>query len=319
MKLSFLFFFLFLSKALFAQIPEISNADFGYSKKVAKIEIMYYSFEDKFVLDQKKEEYLFNDNGNIIKCRTTFLDDNSSVEKDYFYKDGLLQTIREKKTSSNVKTNSNTTINYTLKNKPEVIVYDHIDYKDIYKITYNEEETISEIFGKFSGNFQYRYFNKLSKNLIKTHLDYYSDNKVTLTEEELFLNDSLIASYSSNENNLKLHTYTKNRKEIYQLDIKDAPKTANEFLSLGDLVEEKNWTIFDFRNVVTTIKDAKLISRELFLKNEKNETIVGGNYDIEKQEVNYLYFTKITYLDGTISGDTEFDYFKVNELKAILK
>lgn len=317
MKSSFLFFF--FSKALFAQIPEISNSDFGYSKKVAKVEIMHYSFEDKFVLDQKKEEYLFNEDGNIIKSKTTFLDDNSSIEKKYFYKEGLLQNIREKKTNKNVKTNSNTTINYTLKNKPEIIVYDYIDYKDIYKITYDEEETVSEIFGKFSGNFQYQYFKKLSKNLIKKRLDYYSDNKVTLSEEELFLNDSIIAVYSSFENNLKLYTYKKNSKEIYKLNIKDAPKTANEFLSLGDLVEEKSWTISDFGNVVTNIKEAKLISKELFLKNKNNETIVGGNYDIEKHEVNYLYFTKITYLDGTISGDTEFNIFKVNEIKTFAK
>lgn len=319
MKKQLLLLTLIISGTSYSQIPEVSFTDFGFQKKVASSETMYYSFEDKFVLDEKKETYIFNENGQVQNSKTTFFDNNISLEKKYTYKNGLLDNFIENKIGNKSTENLKVSIAYDVKNRPDVIVYNSSNVKSIYNLSYNKAGAIEQVFGKFSADYQYQKFYYHKNKLFKKHLDFYKNDKVNVIEEELFINDTLIASFNSIENEIKLYSYTENSKEVYLLPIKNFEKTANEFLNLGDLVKEKNWTLTDYRNVVTSIKDAKLIDKELYLKNEYKDIIVTGIVDIDTKNLNYLYFTKINYADGTTSGDTEFSIFKVNELKAILK
>lgn len=310
---------LFIFQSFWAQIPEITYQDFGYQRKVAKVEIVLYDVQDKLVLDNQKEEFIFNDDGTIKSIKTTDFSDNSTFLKEYFYKEKLLTSILE---THSKRKEFTTKINFIFNNENDFskIIYDKKDYKDVYAIFYNKDKSIQEIHGQFQNSYQYeKYEYDENKVLWKKELAYYEKDTVSLNSAELYIDNKIAADFSSSKQYLKFYTYSDKSHEISRLKINNADKVANEFLNLADMVDQKNMTTSDFRTLILGIKDVKVITKETFLKNEFGDWIINYYYDNLYSEITQYYFKKITYADGTISGDTEFDIFKVNEVKALVK
>lgn len=310
---------LFILESVFAQLPMISYQDFGYQKKVAKVEIMLYDFQDKVVLDNQKEEFVFNSDGNIESIKTTDFSNNTTHQKTFIYKDKLLFSISE--TNSKRKDfNIETFFTYNKEKALSRIVIDKDTYKNSYLITYNKDKNINQIYGKFKNSYQYEKFEyDENKVLWKKELSYYEKDTVSMSSAELYIENKIAADISSTKNYIKFYTYSNKSQEQSRLKIANASKVANEFLNLGDLVNDKNMTLIDFRTLILGIKDIKVITKETFLKNEFGDWIVNYYYDNLYSEITQYYFKKIIYADGTVSGDADFNIFKVNKVKALAK
>lgn len=319
MKNGLFFLYLMLSLNIFAQIPEVTYQDFGYQKKVAKVEVMLYSFQDKLVLDLQKEEFIFNEEGTIQSIKTTDFSDNSTYLKEFLYEANLLTTILE--TNSKQKDfNGKIKFAFNEDNDFSKIIYDKNDYQDAYIISYNNDKSIKEIYGQFQNSYQYEKYNyDENRSLWKKEVSYYEKDTVSLTSAELYIDNKIAADMSSTKQYIKFYSYSANTHEISRLKINDPSKIANEFLNLGDLINEKDMTTSDFRKLILDLQDVKVITKETFLKNEFGDWVINYYNDNLYSEINHFYFKKITYADGTVSGDSEFNIFKVNEVKAIAK
>ena len=81
MKKIIILILLSITISIFAQQPEVSFKDLGFTKKVKKIETYSYSFEDKMVEDKSSDSYDLDENGNIIIDSITFTETRGYVEK----------------------------------------------------------------------------------------------------------------------------------------------------------------------------------------------------------------------------------------------
>ena len=318
MKKILLILFLLFQGFVFAQIPKITYQDFDFKKQVSKTETILFNLEDKVVIDNRIEEQFFNDAGKIAYIKTTYYSDNLVTKKNYIYKNNLLiETVylnskRKDFTSKNKYT-------YTSDNKFSTINIDTKGYNSSYNISYNKHNNIEQIFGKFSSNYEYENYVYNNQNeLWKTESSYYTADTVSIVSGELYIKDKMVANYSSTEDKIMFYTTSQNSSEIIELPLKPN-RLANEFLNLCDLVNDKRMTQEEFRNLILSIKDAKIITQDYYKLNENNDWIVKCSFDTSSPEAKQFYFRKITYADGTESGSIDFNIAAVNEFNALLK
>uniref|UniRef100_UPI00404AA9B2 hypothetical protein n=1 Tax=Flavobacterium sp. TaxID=239 RepID=UPI00404AA9B2 len=318
MKNTFLLLALFLLGIVFSQIPKITYQDFGYQKQVLKTETILFNMEDKVVIDNRIEEQNFDKLGNSIDIGTVYFSDNLGTKKDYVYKNNLLI----KTTDSNSQRKYFTTITnytYTSDNKFSTINSKTDGYKSSYNVSYNKQNRIDQIFGKFPSNYQYeKYIYKENNELWKKETSYYTADTVSIIAGELYIKDVLVSDCSSTQDKIMFYTTSENSSETIELLLKPN-RVANEFLNLCDLVKDKEMSQEEFRNLILSIKDIKIITQDYYKQNENKDWIVKYSFDTSNPEAKQFYFKKITYADGTISGSIDFDIFTVNELKAMYK
>ncbi len=318
MKTLFSFLGLLFLESIFAQIPQISYQDFGYEKQVSKVEIMLYDFKDKVVVDNQKEELIFNKEGNIASIKTTFFSNNPVVEEKYSYENNLLFN-RKQFLNQQKEPVSTSLFGYNNQAKISEIQINEKEKKTICLFSYNDDNQINEVNKKFENSYQYEKFEYDENNqLWKKQLNYFEKDTVSFTSEDLIIENKLAADISSEKKYIKFYTYGENSNEISRLYI-DKNKISNEFLNLCDLINDKNMSTSDFRKFILGIKDVKVITKETFLKNEFGDWLVNYYFDNLHSEITQYYFKKIIYADGTISGDSEFNIFKVNEVKSLAK
>ncbi len=318
MKKIFFVLTLFFQGFVFAQIPKITYQDFDYYKQVSKVETMLFNFEDKVVIDNRIEEQFFDKSGNIIEINTICFSDNLGTQKKYTYKDNLLVKIVE--TNSERKDfTTKTNYAYTSDNKFSTINSNTDGYNSSYIVSYNKQKNIDQIFGKFSSNYQYEKYMYTNENeLWKTESSYYTADTVSTVSEELYIKDKMVANCSSTQDKIMFYTTSQNSSEIIELPLKPN-RLANEFLNLCDLVNDKKMSQEEFRNLILSIKDAKIITQDYYKLNENNDWIVKCSFETSNPEAKQFYFRKITYTDGTESGSIDFNISTVNEFNTLLK
>ena len=309
---------LFVQGLVFAQIPEVTYQDFEYHKQVSKVETMLFNFEDKVIIDNRIEEQFFDKSGNIIEINTICFSDNLGTQKKYSYKDNLLIKIVEANSERKDFT-TKTNYTYTSDNKFSTINSNTDGYNSSYIVSYNKQKNIDQIFGKFSSNYQYEKYMYTNENeLWKTELSYYTADTVSIVSEELYINDKMVANCSSTQDKIMFYTTSQNSSEIIELLLKPN-RLANEFLNLCDLVNDKKMPQEEFRNLILSIKDAKIITQDYYKLNGNNDWIVKCSFETSNPEAKQFYFRKITYADGTESGSIDFNIAAVNEFNALLK
>ncbi|SEG54749.1 hypothetical protein SAMN05421847_2657 [Halpernia humi] len=317
-KLIYLFLFSIFNFGFAQILPKVSYEDFGCSKPIAKMEIVYYSFKDKFVLDIRKEIYHFNKEGKLEKIEKEDYDNYSKSEINYFYKNGLLtkETLINKK---NPTENYEMIFEYNKDNKVIATAYKSQEYNETYRYKYQGKNLVKAIGESDGEKFEENYLYDKNNNLYQLkRTDFSSKQKYNTTV--LYLKGVEIGGYSQNYD--YPYFVFKNEKAeinfgiISEKGIEKLKNLENELASGNDLERE------DLNNQIYQLADKK-VDAEFSYGNFnliKDGSIVA-NADLEKsgKDPEFLNFRKIYFADGTEVGTSDFDIFVYNEIKHILK
>ncbi|WP_417429116.1 hypothetical protein [Halpernia sp.] len=313
---SFLLIFYILN---FAQIlPKITYQDFGCAKPVAKIEIIYYSFQNKIAIDKRKEVCIFNKEGKIEKIIREDYDNNSKSEINYFYKNSLLakETLINKGNST-----ENYDLNYIYNKENKLISTDYKsqEYNETYNYKY-KGKNLTKAVGESDGDkFNEEYFYDKNNNLYKLkRTDSSGDENYYTTI--LYLKGVEIGGYSQ-DYEYPYFVFKNKKTEINYTIISEKGieklKNLEKDLEKGTALDGE-----DLNNQIYQMAEKKVDAEFSFgnFNLIKDGTIVA-NVDLEKHGNNpeFISFRKIYFSDGTELGTTDFDIFIYNEIKYLLK
>ena len=305
-------------------LPKLSYQDYGYTKPVSKIEIIYYSFKDKVVIDKKKEVFLFNKDGKIEKIQKENYDDNSKSEINYFYKNGLLtkETHISKEAlinKENLAENSELIYEYNKDKKVIATYYKSQNYTKTYHYKYNGKNLVKAVGESDGEKFEENYLYDKKNNLYKLNRTY-SSGKVNLNKTSLYLKGVEIGSYSEKYEDPYL-VFKNEKAEIYYNIISSKGliklKNLENELMLGNDFEREDLNSQIYQLAQKKV-DAKFSFGNINLNKDGN---IVANAELKKngEDPEFVSFRKIYFADGSELGTADFDIFVYNEIKNLLK
>ncbi|MFY0713531.1 hypothetical protein J1D01_07640 [Seonamhaeicola sp. NFXS20] len=307
----------------FAQsLTDIRNTDYGFTKKVTKVEAIFYNLNKNPI---KTVAYQFNEDGFIKDYHVKNLKDNSWQKTKSYYKNNRLYKRVFKHSNSNFNKKHRYTYNENGNLINEQIRLNNgntntvkYEYKDnlLHKISSNVDETV----------ITHHYTQK--GHLFKKVVSKKQADKPEVISNHFYLENKEIFSYTAPKNHYKAHIYNENvyigfelindERVKSKLDRgiqrfnKEAPKDNLPF----NLQKHCNqtWQFYD-KNL------DKVIPFEIKIYKYKKDA--SGNkikyaeaiVDIKTKTISSVSFYKTTFKNNTVVGNTAFDENLFSEFK----
>lgn len=321
------------TKVTAQSLPEISYRDYGYIKQVQKVEQIYYSFDGESVEKVEKLIRVFNANGNLESYENqSFLDDSWAKSKTVYKKGRLHQEIWE---HSNPYLNRTYTYEY---NKENRVTKEKIRFKDgaksyiDFQYQSNQLNLINaEIDGvKSSTERHYSQNGNLYKEI---HRQKVPDENDIITNY-FYLEDREILSFVAPQSYFYATAYLKDAMDEIAIEIKFKlieDSTAQSNLLKGiqrfDTEAPKDNLPFDLQGYSEQTLQAYAKNPEelkpyrmlVFLHDEHKNIIAEAEVDLKTKKITGIGFFQISYADGTITGNTDFQHKKLHIFEALLE
>ena len=316
MKKLIILFLLNSAISLFAQQPEVTFKDLGFTKKVKKVETYSYSLEDKMVIDKSSDSYDFDDNGNIIHHEYhIFGKYASSTSESSEFVNG---TLIKRETLVENRPNFNSVLTYEYDKKVLVKkIYKSALFKNDFFFKYNKNGQLAEIKGVYANNYSIEEFFYNDKVLYKSVVKYFSkEDKIQSETIKLYLNDEVVLECKQGDSFFT--AYLKDKKQNIELKM-NLPDPIQMVNGIETEIKYEEITLQTLRENLLNDRNKpyrKIEVNEVLEQNEHNDWIVKAGIDNRYNNYEYFIFRKITYADGTVSGSTDFNIFKVNQLKS---
>ncbi|MFV0605720.1 MAG: hypothetical protein ACK5NK_07765 [Niabella sp.] len=301
-----------------------SYQDFEYKKQPVKVERMSYEFKDKLVTDTEKEVLEFDEKGNIkSSVITSFLDNNAQIKITYEYNNGLLVKQRQENSTTphlqytityfydkkgnsktkKLKTDDGVTETYTYEYKNGKLVTEKAKFspkkQTIYTYLYNPFGELYTIEGKENID-----------GKVAVFYDLYHNNKKVADYDEL--GASGMNAYLYTETPKSNIEYQVVKKEMLE-EIKEMQKRLGEIKHDSEPAMNENLSFLN-----KNLHYIKPVVAKYFKRNENGDIIAATDVYQPFKTVENIDFYKITYSDGSVSGDKNFDIFTYNELQKLL-
>lgn len=334
LKISITILVSLIASGVFAQsLPDISYRDYGYKKQVKKVEQIYYSFDGENVEKVEKLIRVFNDDGNLESYENqSFLDDSWAKSKTVYKKGRLHQEIWE---HSNPYLNRTYTYEY---NKENRVTKEKIRFKDGAKsyidFQYQNQQLNlinAEIDGvKSSTERHYSQNGNLYKEIHRQKVPGEND----IITNYFYLEDREILSFVEPQSYFYATAYLKDAMDEIAIEIKfkliedstaqnkllkgiqrfdaEAPKDNLPF----DLQEYSEQTLQAYAKNPEELKPYRIL---VFLHDEHKNIIAEAEVDLKTKKITGIGFFKITYTDGKITGNTDFQHKKLHIFEALLE
>lgn len=279
--------FLF-SVCCFAQ-QQFRTSDFGYSDDVVKVEEWLYKFHPEERVFKVQNAYTTDFEKSYFKKQTVaaFFDEGSSVgEYHYTYnKDKTIASIVYKPGNGSFGKLTEIHFHYEKgKLKRMVIAGISTTYYEYDAKGNLRKETEKDVYGNVTEIADYFKYTA-PKSYEKTKTSYDANHKVTLTLKETFVNGKVVLKKAQSETL--------------------AWKNSFEYDAFGNLIHQH----YD---------DASEL-RYHYAFGTKNNRIKIAKLSPSQPEDHSFTFVKITYADGTISGDTAVDYDFIKQHDAVFR
>lgn len=304
---------------IYAQQPEISYKDLGFTKKIKKVETFTYSMEDKMVIDRSSDSYIFDENGNITNHEYhVYGKYASSTYENSTYENGLL-VKREILVKDRPNFNAIITFQYD-KNKNLIKkTYQSKLYKNDFIFSYNNNNQLFEIKGIYANNYSVERFYYENERLVKSINQYFSKDNIQSETIKLYINDEVVIE--CNPKNKLFVAYL--NQDLQNMVLKmNYPEPIQNVNGIETEITFEELSVFQLKEGLLNDRNKpfRLIeANEVRKQNEHKDWIAqAGVYFRHNQSEYYYSFRKITYEDGSVSGSTDFDIFIVNELKSKL-
>lgn len=305
--------------SIFAQQPEVSFKDLGFTKKVKKIETNSYSFEDKMVEDKSSDSYDLDENGNIMHHEYhIFGKYASSTSENSTYKNGVL--VKREILVKN-RPNFNAILTYEYDKAKNLIkkTYKSSQFKNDFLFSYDEKNRLTGIKGIYANNYSVEKFHYHKGKLVKSVNQYFTADNVVQSETiKLYIDEEVVLEHYSKDKFFKAYVMNNKENIFLLMNLPDLDKKISE---IEMEIRYKNLNIERLKDWIMNDKNAsyrEIEAKEIFINNANNDWIVKADIDNRFGENISYIFRKITYADGSVSGSTDFDIFTVNELKSNL-
>ncbi len=332
-NLIFVCLLFFLTNAFAQSLPEISYRDYGYKKQVKKVEQIYYSFDGENVEKVEQLIRVFNADGNLESYENqSFLDESWAKSKTVYKKGRLQQEIWE---HSNPYLNRTYTYEYDKENR---ITKEKIRFKDgaksyiDFQYQNNQLNFINaEIDGvKSSTERHYSQNGNLYKEIHRQKVPGETD----IITNYFYLEDCEILSFVAPQSYFYATAYLKDAMDEIAIEIKfkliedsivqnkllkgiqrfdaEAPKDNLPF----DLQGYSEQTLQAYAKNPEELKPYRML---VFLHDEHKNIIAEAEVDIKSKKIAGIGFFQITYADGTVTGNTDFQHKKLHIFEALLE
>lgn len=332
-NLIFVCLLFFLTNAFAQSLPDISYQDYGYKKQVQKVEQIYYSFDGENVDKVEKLIRVFNADGNLESYENqSFLDESWAKSKTVYKKGRLHQEIWE---HSNPYLNRTYTYEYDKENR---ITKEKIRFKDgaksyiDFQYQNNQLNFINaEIDGvKSSTDRHYSQNGNLYKEIHRQKVPGETD----IITNYFYLEDCEILSFVAPQSYFYATAYLKDAMDEIAIEIKfkliedsivqnkllkgiqrfdaEAPKDNLPF----DLQGYSEQTLQAYAKNPEELKPYRML---VFLHDEHKNIIAEAEVDIKSKKIAGIGFFQITYADGTVTGNTDFQHKKLHIFEALLE
>lgn len=307
----------------FAQaLPDIRNTDYGFTKKVTKVEVVFYNLNKNPI---KTVAYQFNEDGFIKDYYVKNLKDNSWQKTKSYYKNNRLY----KRVFKHSNASFNKKHRYTYDDNGNLISEQirlnngntntvKFEYKDnlLHKISSNVDEIV----------ITHHYTQK--GHLFKKVVSKKQADKPNVVSNHFYLENKEIFSYTAPKNHYKAHIYNENVYIGFELiddeRIKskldrgiqrynqEAPKDNLPF----NLQKHCNqtWQFFD-KNLDKVIPFEIKIYKYKKDASGNNIKYAEALVDIKTKTISSVSFYKTTFKNNTVVGNTAFDKNIFSEFK----
>ena len=315
---------LFFSTNVMGQsLPNIHVSDFGFASSVKSVEQMYYSVEDDEVDSVEKVIYNFDNRGNILQIeRQSFVEPfwEKSVSK---IRKNKIRKITWTSNQSFLRRTQKFSYNHQGKivrqkikhhEKPtDILQYDY-DNGKLTKIKATLDGAVSEtnFYYTIKGNLYKSTYRQ--KNDAATHTFYLQNKSIFAYDEpqnniyaDFYLRNLAQAKIKIVENNTALDKAVKG---IQRFD-KEAPNDNLPF----DLSQysAQNFQFFDKNR-----QSVNLFSLLFFAQDQHKNIIAEAEVNPKTNKIAIVGFFKITFVDGTTVGTTDFDKDKMSYFYELL-
>lgn len=319
MKQIFSFYILLIATFIYAQQPEVSYKDLGFTKKIKKVETFTYSMEDKMVLDRSSDSYIFDENGNITNHEYhVYGKYASSTSENSIYENGLL-VKREILVKDRPNFDAIITFQYDKKKNLVKKNYQSKLYKNDFIFSYDNKNQLIEIKGIYANNYSVEKFYYQKERLVKSINQYFSKDSIQSETIKLYIDDKVVIE--CNAKNKLFIAYL--NEDLKNMVLKmNYPEPIQNLNGIETEITFEELSVFKLKEGLLNDRNKpfRLIeANEVKKQNEHKDWIAqAGVYFRHKKNENYYSFRKITYADGSVSGSTDFDIFTVNELNSKL-
>lgn len=319
--------FVFLMTIINAQEKpfQASYKDFGFKKQPKTVTKIHYEFIDKIAIDQAKEIWEFNAEGNITSyTEISYLDNNETTQKTYTYENGLL--IKERKELSAKKhLQSTTTYEYNSDRQLVKKVYKTDDgLVERYYYDYKNGKQIQQSKVAFKGGITIKGDHLYNKEgtLYQINFEENTHLKKIYRWKESYLNGFKIFELDDDRKSSFIYTddegiamqYTVNGDQLYS-DLENLQKilAKNEF----DATDEFHEILYaNFKNPEQMV----LNRAEIHKRNDNRDLIATAEiFKFDGSPIENIGFQEIIYADGSKSGTTDFDFFIYKSMNKLVE
>ncbi|WP_144280924.1 hypothetical protein [Chryseobacterium echinoideorum] len=323
----------FLANAFAQSLPEISCQDYGYKKQVKKVEQIYYSFDGENVEKVEKLIRVFNADGNLESYENQSFLDESWAKSKTVYKNGRLH--QEIWQHSNPYLNRTYTYEYDKENR---IIKEKIRFKDGAKSYIDfqyQNKQLNLIDAEIDGvkSSTERHYSQ-NGNLYKEIHHQKVPGEADIITNYFYLEDREILSFVAPQSYFYATAYLKDAMDEIAMEIKFKlieDSTAQSKILKGiqrfDAEVPKDNLPFDLQGYSEQTlqvysknpEELKPYRMLVFLRDEHKNIIAEAEVDIKTKKIAGIGFFQITYADGTVMGNTDFQHKKVYIFEAMLE
>ncbi len=326
-------FFLLITSVAFAQsLPLISYQDYGYKKQVKKVAQIYYSFDGENVEKVEKLIRVFNADGNLESYENqSFLDESWAKSKTVYKKSRLHQEVWQ---HSNPYLNRTYTYRYDKQNR---ITKEKIRFKDgakSYIDFHYQNKQLNLIDAEIDGvkSNTKRHYSQ-NGNLYKEIHHQKVPGEADIITNYFYLEDREILSFVAPKSYFYAKAYLKDAMDDIAIELKFKlieDSTAQNKLLKGiqrfDAEAPKDNLPFSLQSyseqtLQAYFKNPKELTpyqMSLFIRDKHKNIIAEAEVDLNAKKIAGIGFFQITYSDGTIIGNTDFQHKKVHIFEAML-
>lgn len=318
--------------ALAQTLPQISFKDYGYNKQIKQVEQIYYSFDGDSLEKVEKVIRTFNADGNLESYENqSYLDESWAKSKTIYKNDRLHQEVWQ---HSNPYLNRTYTYRYDKQNR---ITKEKIRFKDGAKSEINfqyQNNHLHLIDAKIDGakSVTERYYTQKG-NLYKEIHRQKVPSEADMITNYFYLEDKEILSFVEPQSYFYATAYLKDAMDNIAIELKlklVEDSTAQSKLLKGiqrfDREAPNDKLPFNLQEYSEQTLQAYFKNREelkpyrilLFLRDEHKNIIAEAEVDLNTKKIAGIGFFQMTYADGTITGNAEFQHKKVHIFEALL-
>ncbi len=308
-------------------LPNIHVSDFGFASSVKSVEQMYYSVEDDEVDSVEKVIYDFDNQGNILQIeRQSFVEPfwEKSVSK-----------IRENKIRKITWTSNQSFLRRTQKftyNRQGKIVRQKIKHHekptDVLQYDY-ENGKLTKIKAKLDGaESETTFYYSINGNLYKSTYRQKVENKGDAVTHTFYLENQEILAYDEPQNNIYADFYLKDlaHAKIKIIENKTMLDKAFKGIQRFDKEAPNDNLPFDlsqysaqtFQFFDKNRQSVNLFSLLFFAQDQHKNIIAEAEVNPKTNKIAIVGFFKITFVDGTTVGTTDFDKDKMSYFYELL-